>query len=271
MPAQASQEPVIRPGSHPQTNRVVFELVRGEGLAGRRILDVGAGRGHMVQKLARALRDEGLDPALHLSACDLYPEGYEFDAVPCAEVSADERLPFEDASFDVLYSIEVIEHLRHPYGFLEEVWRVLRPGGLAVITAPNVLNISARFRQLWTGFPDLFGPLALDPRFGGTLAGHIMPLSVYYLHYGLRRAGFESPTFLVDRRRKISQVLYFLLWPAIAWGRRRLHAQVRASDQEKAYQLERENAEALRMMNSRDVLCARSAILSVRKSTSEGR
>lgn len=46
-------------------------------------------------------------------------------------------LPYADASFDSVVSFQVIEHIRNDKFFLEEIMRVLRPGGVAMITTPN--------------------------------------------------------------------------------------------------------------------------------------
>lgn len=43
-----------------------------------------------------------------------------------------EALPFADADFDLVYSVAALEHVLHPAGTVAELWRVLRPGGLAV-------------------------------------------------------------------------------------------------------------------------------------------
>lgn len=48
------------------------------------------------------------------------------------------RLPFDDGSFDVVVCIEVLEHLFAPLDAVREMARVLRPGGLLIVTVPNV-------------------------------------------------------------------------------------------------------------------------------------
>uniref|UniRef100_E6Q525 Methyltransferase type 11 domain-containing protein n=1 Tax=mine drainage metagenome TaxID=410659 RepID=E6Q525_9ZZZZ len=48
------------------------------------------------------------------------------------------RLPFDDACFDVAIFGEVIEHLVDPDAALQEISRVLRPGGYLVLTTPNL-------------------------------------------------------------------------------------------------------------------------------------
>ena len=69
---------------------------------------------------------------------------------------------------------------------------MLRPGGIAIISTPNVLNMNSRLRQLHSGFAVLFDPLLLSSTDPVHTSGHIHPVSYYYLAYQLRRAGFTS-------------------------------------------------------------------------------
>lgn len=66
---------------------------------------------------------------------------------------ADRGLPFRDGSIDVLLASEVYEHLYHPEVFFEEVHRVLRPGGLLLLTTPNLesmaLMLLRRIPRAW--------------------------------------------------------------------------------------------------------------------------
>jgi 2-polyprenyl-3-methyl-5-hydroxy-6-metoxy-1,4-benzoquinol methylase len=60
---------------------------------------------------------------------------------------------FPDASFDAATLIEVIEHLRDPRSLLAECRRVLRPGGILLVTTPNAGSWTARLMGArWAGF-----------------------------------------------------------------------------------------------------------------------
>lgn len=50
-------------------------------------------------------------------------------------------LPFVDHVFDAIVSTEVLEHLHDPQGAVDEIWRVLKSGGIAIITAPFMFQI----------------------------------------------------------------------------------------------------------------------------------
>lgn len=67
------------------------------------------------------------------------------------------RLPFADNQFDVVNCWETMEHFNfNPVGFVKEVHRILRPGGRALITVPNIAKLDWRIRLL-LGKP--IGPL----------------------------------------------------------------------------------------------------------------
>lgn len=56
--------------------------------------------------------------------------------------------PFADNSFDVAISFEVLEHLFQPEVVLRDIHRVLKPGGVALITVPNVVYLANRLLLL---------------------------------------------------------------------------------------------------------------------------
>jgi SAM-dependent methyltransferase len=95
------------------------------------VLDVGCGVGHSFRELAPRVT-VGVD----LDAGAL--EGQDRET----HVADMRALPFDDASFDALLSIQSIEHVPDAERALAEFARVLRPGGVAVIVTPNRLTFA---------------------------------------------------------------------------------------------------------------------------------
>src|SRR5205814_8070802 len=134
----------------------------------------------------------------------------------CAEVGADGRLPYADASCDAVVSIEVVEHVEDQFAFVRELARIAKPGAPVIVTTPNVLSLPSRLRTLLWGFPELFDPL---PRAGADerlLGGHIHPIGPYFLALAARRAGRERPSLHGDRRKRSALAWTPLLGPLLA-------------------------------------------------------
>jgi SAM-dependent methyltransferase len=103
-----------------------------------RLLDVGCGTGHHLARLrARGFAAAGVDGSLEMleHARALNPGA----DIRQADV---ERLPFADASFDVVLSIEVLRYLPSSHRTIAEMARVLRPGGLCLATAAPLLSLN---------------------------------------------------------------------------------------------------------------------------------
>src|ERR1043166_7262238 len=137
----------------------VEKLCRDIGKRRPRILDVGCGTGANLQMLAKFGVAEGVDVS---------KEALEFcRARGLAKVrqGAAEALPFEDASFDVVTGLDVVEHLDDDVAGLKEMRRVLRPGGRALLFVPafmflwGVQDDVSHHRRRYT-LPDLKARLA---------------------------------------------------------------------------------------------------------------
>jgi SAM-dependent methyltransferase len=116
-----------------ENRRAVLRMLP-EGRGGS-LLDVGTHTGEFAAKVAWRLGAErvaGIDfIEEHLAAARA--RGIE---VECANI--DDGLPFADAEFDTVHANQVIEHVRRSDAFLREVRRVLKPGGLALISTNNL-------------------------------------------------------------------------------------------------------------------------------------
>lgn len=101
-----------------------------------RVLDAGAGEGYgaaLISEHTRAavtVLDYADDASAHAH------HHYELAAVRGNLVA----MPFGDATFDAVVSMQTIEHLWDQAAFVAECGRVLRPGGLLVLTTPNRLT-----------------------------------------------------------------------------------------------------------------------------------
>ena len=193
----------------------VLEFVDALGLpAGARALDAGCGPGYLLEQLARrALQVSGMDGAEGM----LRSAKARVDAIP-PRFPADfkqgdiEKLPYEDASFDLVCSTGVIEYLKDDTQVLAEMYRVLKPGGYLILPVTNLwspinyLDFIIEFlkRRSWVRGPFNFiwtrmghGPV-LPRHF------HVRKHSPAKFRHALATSGFTL---------KDSIYFYFLPWP----------------------------------------------------------
>lgn len=131
-------------------DRAIVAFLDDLGVKGRRCLDAGPGTGRWVT----FLRKRG---AAFLAAADISSVSLErcrdiCDTVAKVDLERD-LLPYPDASFDLIVSFEVLEHLREPELFLGELRRVTAPGGTVLMSVPNVASFISRLRLLAGGLP----------------------------------------------------------------------------------------------------------------------
>jgi len=114
-------------------------------LGGRRVLDVGCGIGMYTDAFRRYTP--------HVFGVEI-----EFERAQEARnrtagvvVALGEALPFSNATFDVVFSHEVIEHVADDRQTVAEMVRVCRPGGQVVVFAPNRLYPAETHGHYWRG------------------------------------------------------------------------------------------------------------------------
>lgn len=126
-----------------------------------RVLEVGSGGCGLIFNFGGE-HVVGIDP-LADDLRKLFP--WQQDS-PVPTIQADgENLPFDDASFDIVLSDNVVDHARDPRRIIEEVVRVLKPGGLFYFTVHvhhPIYHLSSLAYGLWRqlGLPGEVTPFA---------------------------------------------------------------------------------------------------------------
>lgn len=145
----------VRPREAFLLERLASERAR----AGRalRVLDLGCGEGRFAAALARAGADV---VAFDVAAEPLRRARVRHPDLDLRLAEPDAPLPLEDSSFDVVWAGETIEHVADTPQWLSEVRRVLRSGGLVLLSTPDHGPLS----RLWLGLSRRAFEARFDPR-----------------------------------------------------------------------------------------------------------
>jgi SAM-dependent methyltransferase len=185
------------------------------------ILDVGCGDGGITSAAAAAVpghRVVGMDWAM---APLRTASGRGLTVVRGG--AAAPGLPVADASVDVVIFSEVIEHLVDPDAAIEELRRVLRPGGHLLLSTPN---LAAWFNRgmLALGRQPVFSEVSMVHVFGRpgrSVAGHLRLFTLVALREFLTAYGFTDLRVRGARYHDVPGPLrpldrLFRAWPAAA-------------------------------------------------------
>jgi len=162
----------------PGTHEAALGALRHVAPPGARVLDVGAGSGAFSLRL----RDAGWCPIALDATVSTELDGIRFIESDVAALSN----VVEPESFPVVVVIETMEHLPNPSKFLQDCYEVLEPGGVLLLTTPNVLHPYSKIKYMIKGKYWLFDELAYWS------TGHITPLPEWLLREHLKRAGFTA-------------------------------------------------------------------------------
>ncbi|HEX8464282.1 MAG TPA: methyltransferase domain-containing protein, partial [Abditibacterium sp.] len=120
---------------------------------GQKVLDVGCGDGSAY---AESLVKSGIE-VFGVDISDVAVEEANSRGIKAVRASLDEPLPFPDGEFDVVLCIDMILHLLDPEFAVQEMFRVLRPGGKLLICVNNVGNWRNRIDHLFFGYVSPMG------------------------------------------------------------------------------------------------------------------
>jgi SAM-dependent methyltransferase len=137
-----------------ETNLAFLQCV-GLGAPPLSVLEIGCGKGALLAQLhsqGHVVEGIDVDPDA-IAACRTENPGLH------VQVASGEQIPFGDSVFDVVVSFDVFEHMQQTDIHLQEVRRVLRPGGRYLLQTPNKwTNIPFELLRHWRKYGT--GPLA---------------------------------------------------------------------------------------------------------------
>ena len=194
----ATDQLVIAENTSKNTHNVVAELL---GDDAKVILDLPCGEG----AFSKRMRDRGAD--IFSADC------LNIIKIPNPQfslVDMNERLPYPDATFDAVVCIDGIEHIERPFDFIKECRRITRPGGMLIISTPNLTALRSRWRYLLTGFHQ--GEKSPLDESQYTPYHHLSLVSFPDLRYRLHANGFRVAAVRTNRVKLISW-LYVVLAP----------------------------------------------------------
>lgn len=176
----------------------VKETVAAENMNGREILEIGCGRGGFSGYLMTRF------PSIrNLYACDYSESALEIgkqknghhDKIIWMKEDI-QALSFANEMFDTVISCETIEHVPNPLKALEEIHRVLKPGGTFILTCPNYFNLFG----IWCLYRKILGKPYTE---GGQPFVNYILLPVIFRKLsslGFRTVHFHSSEFVIPAR-----------------------------------------------------------------------
>ncbi|MDM8359641.1 class I SAM-dependent methyltransferase [Pandoraea communis] len=191
----------------------VDRILRSRGdWRGKTVVDLACGDGRTTY----VLRNLGAD----VQPYDILPERCKLEGgAQYADIM--EGLPIESSSVDTVILQEVIEHLPNHLSALQEICRILRPGGELFLTTPNRSSLASKLAYLFFESEILRGtpPSAMESVWGESgdkrYYGHLFLIGAQQLRTLSILAGFSSMKVHRTEKSTSSQWLMLPLYPAL--------------------------------------------------------
>lgn len=193
---QRKQAAEFSAGISSEAIHACFESALVTQAASGAVLDWGAGRGLLTQRLLTLNRFESI------AAVDIQSRPSSLDSsIQWIETDLNQPINLEPQCFDVIVSAEVIEHLENPRATTREWFRLLKPGGLLIFSTPNNESWRALLALMLRGHFVDFGDLSYP--------AHITALVRKDITRILCEAGFDLPQFLFTNVGKIPRLPHY--------------------------------------------------------------
>ncbi len=189
-------KPMAQVATHDAVERIF------KGIGPGKLLDIPAGEGALALRLAKL--------GFEVTCADLYPEIFKLDDQEIAKANLDEKMPFDDQTFDQIVCVEGLEHIENPSNAIREFSRVTKKGGTLVVSVPNIMNIEERLKWLLYGYTSHFKPLSqaalhdIRKEYGEKeeVAAHVNPIGYSEVRYLLEKNGFALVKTHRNKKKK---------------------------------------------------------------------
>jgi 2-polyprenyl-3-methyl-5-hydroxy-6-metoxy-1,4-benzoquinol methylase len=209
----------------PRIYASVLKAVRELNLpTGAKVLDAPCGDGEVAIDVAKAgFEVSGMD-----ILSELPPEAKSVLGDRFRRADLTGKLPWPDSIFDLVLSVEGVEHLENPFTFVRETHRILRPGGIFLLTTPNIAALRSRIRYCGSSFYNC-DPRPLEESARHPLH-HVSLRTFSELRYLLHTSGFRLLDVKATHIKPISYayavyVPWIWIYTRIAFRKEKLPAQ----------------------------------------------
>lgn len=176
-----------------------IRLIENLNIKKGKFLDIGCGLGFFMQELQKKTKQSlelfGVDYSeYNLRKARKLPFNFKFCDI-------EKGIPYGDEVFNIIYAAEVIEHLYNPDKLIHECYRLLKPGGYAIITTPNLVvwynrililfGIQPLFYETSTKSPKIGAGILSSIKKGNIPVGHVRIFTVRAMKDLLESEGFE--------------------------------------------------------------------------------
>lgn len=214
------------------------------------ILEIGSGAGAFISHLKTELDQNNVN--YNIEAGDIEPHQINDQNLGFKCNFLDAQAEFVlDKKYDIIISIELIEHIENPFHFIREISKNLTENGVVLLTSPNILSLRSRVRFLLTGCSDYFRRPYNEYWLN---MGHVNPINPLQLIYTLRKNGFSVKKV----RSNVAAFESLLLIPVIPfiWLFSSVHYLLR----EKGKEQKKRNLELMKLVLSPRMLLGKTAI-----------
>ena len=133
-----------RPFTNYPKKLIIYLIKRFKLEKNQKVLELGCGRGDFLNEFVNnGLEGYGVDL---LDYCKKFFPNLNFKKVDMSN----EKLPYEDNSFDIIFSKSIIEHFYYPDKIFKEAYRVLKPDGTIITLTPEWQYIYKSFFEDFT-------------------------------------------------------------------------------------------------------------------------